>query len=115
MVSDELCQTLHDGTLAHTGLTDQDGVVLLSSSQNLDDALNLLLTSYTGIQRAVDGSLRQVGAEGVEHGCLRVLFLLGSGRSRRAGTGRSVLLTSLLVFLLVFIGQADAVGYFFIL
>ena len=79
VVGNLLCQSLDDGALADARLTDEYGVVLLASSENLHDALNLLLASHTGIELAISGGLGQVGAEVVEHRCLRLFLLLGSG------------------------------------
>ena len=76
MVGDELCQSFHDGTLTYTRLTDQDGVVLLPSAQDLNDTLDLFLSTYAGIELSVEGCLCQVGTEGVEHRGLRGRFLL---------------------------------------
>ena len=57
---DALRQTLDDGGLAHAGLTDQSGVVLGATGQNLDDALDLGLAADHGIEPALGGHRRQV-------------------------------------------------------
>ena len=46
-------QTLSDGGFAHTGLTDQAGVVLGAAGQDLDDPLDLVITCllYTSSRR----------------------------------------------------------------
>ena len=111
-----LCQTFDDGTLAHTGFANEDGVVLLATSQNLDDALYLVFTTYTRVELILGSQCRQVRAEGVEHRGLRLglLALLGSGSNGRT-VGRlargTVIAGALgvLVFLVVFFRQSYAV------
>ena len=63
----ELCQSFDDGTLSYTRLTNEDGVVLLASAENLYDALYLALATYHGVEHFVECSLREVGGEVVEH------------------------------------------------
>ena len=48
-LDNELGETFYDGTLTDTGLTDEDRVVLLAASEDLDDALDLFLTSHDGV------------------------------------------------------------------
>ena len=57
--SDALGQTLGDGSLAHAGLTDEAGVILLSAVQDLNHPLDLLLPANHRIQLALLGLLRQ--------------------------------------------------------
>ena len=64
---DELCQSFDDGTLSHARLTNEDGVVLLASAENLYDALYLALTTYHRVEHFVECCLREVGGEVVEH------------------------------------------------
>ena len=47
---DPLRQSLHDGCLPHAWLTDEGRIVLGTSSQNLDDSLDLLVAANDGIQ-----------------------------------------------------------------
>ena len=113
VVGDELCQSFDDGTFTHTWLTYQDWIILLPSSQDLDDALDLLLTAHTGVESSLSSGIGEVCAERVEHGRLRGRFLLGGGcrSSRSSGTaGVSGGIRGFLEFLLVFIGQADTVS-----
>ncbi len=106
---DELCQSFHDGTLAHAGLADEDGVVLLAAAQYLQDALNLALTPHDGVQLVFDGSRCQVGREVVQHGRLALLFLCGLRlRGGVSASCRSLCRGAFVVFFLVLIGQADA-------
>ena len=56
-------QTLGDGTLAHAALTNQDGIVLLPSRQNLRNAVHLFRTAHNGVQLALFSKLRQVAPE----------------------------------------------------
>ena len=55
-----LGQALGNGRLAHTGLTNQNGVVLGAAGKDLDDPLDLLFTADDGVQLAPGGSLRQI-------------------------------------------------------
>ena len=52
-LGDELGQPLDDGALADTRLANEDGVVLLATAENLDDALNLALASDNRIEFSV--------------------------------------------------------------
>ena len=70
-----MCESFYDGTLAHTGFADENGVVFLSAAEYLDDALNLLLASHNGIEFSVGCSLSKVGGEVVEHGSLTASML----------------------------------------
>ena len=106
---DHLCETLHDGTLAHAGLTDEDGVVLLPPAQDLHHALYLPLTTYHGVELVVQRLLCQVCREIVEHGCLR-LRLFGLCRGMAVGCRRALAVRGLFLFLLiVLVGQSDTV------
>src|SRR6185437_2606818 len=76
-------QTLHDGGLSYSGLTDQDRVVLFSAGKDLRHAFDLFFPPYDMVQGA---HLRQPGyvpAEIIEYGRLafsvpcRTGFLLG--------------------------------------
>ena len=64
--SDVHGQTFNDGALAHTGLADEDGVVLLAAAENLLHALDLLLTADDGVHLAAAGQLGEVGGESVQ-------------------------------------------------
>ena len=112
---DQLCQSFYDGTLTHTRLTDQDGVVLLPASQDLDDALYLALATYAGVELTFCCSLSQVRTEGVEYWRLRTGLLLGSGRGATSIVGGARLATRLLVFILILVGKSDAVGHIIVL
>ena len=59
-------EPLDDGGLADPGFTDQDGVVLGSTRQHLNDATDLLVTSDHGIELAGTGALGQVDGVLVE-------------------------------------------------
>jgi hypothetical protein len=48
-------QALGNGALAHAGLADQHGVVLLAAAQDLAHAFDLLLAPHDGVQLAVLG------------------------------------------------------------
>ncbi len=44
-------ETFHNGTLSHTGFTDEDRIVLLAAAKNLHHALNFLFSSEHGVER----------------------------------------------------------------
>ena len=67
---DELCQPFDYGTLAHTRLTYQHGIVLLTSAKNFAQTHNFALASYHGIKLSLGSRFGEVGAEVVEHGSL---------------------------------------------
>ena len=71
VVSYQLCQALYDGTLAHSRLTNEYGVILLTAQQNLLQTLYLLFTSHHRVHLAFAGKLRQVCGESVYHRRLR--------------------------------------------
>jgi hypothetical protein len=70
-VHDAVRQSLGDGGLADAGLADERRVVLAASREDLDDALDLLLTADDRIKVAVPGGLGQVDAELIEGRRLR--------------------------------------------
>ena len=63
---DALGQALGDGGLAHAGLADQAGVILLPPVQDLDHPLQLLLPADHIVQLALPGPLGQVNAIAVQ-------------------------------------------------
>ena len=85
---DALGQALGDGGLAHAGLTDQAGVVLLPPVQDLDHPLQLLLPADHIVQLALPGPLGQIDAVAVQElplgGLAAVLRLRPAGRFRAA-------------------------------
>ena len=87
VLHDELGKPFHDGTLAHTGLSDEDGVVLLAAAENFHHTLHLVLTAHNGVELAFRSGLGQVGREVVEHrGLARWLAGLCGGSSAIATT-----------------------------
>ena len=83
---DALGQALGDGRLAHAGLADQAGVVLLPAVEDLYHALELLLAADHGVQLALARAVGQVDAVVVEK--LALGALRGAlGRLLRAGGG----------------------------
>ena len=75
VVADDLLgQTFHDGRLAHSGLADEDGIVLRPSGQDLDDALDLLLPPDDGVELGLTGELGEVTRELVENRRLGALL-----------------------------------------
>ena len=59
--ADELRQALDDGGLAHARLTDEHGVVLGTTGEDLNHAADFLVTSDDRVQLAFLGGGRQVG------------------------------------------------------
>ena len=95
-------QTLNDGALAHTGLADEDGVVLLAAAEDLLHALDLLLAADDGVHLAAAGQLGEIGGESVQSvgGALRHSGAGSLARSVHAGE-----LVGLLVVDVVLMGQ----------
>ena len=71
-----LGQALSDGSLTDTGLTNQAGVVLLPTVQNLDDSLGLNIPTNHLIQLAGPGPGGQIHAVTVQEFMLFVLLFL---------------------------------------
>ena len=59
-IDDALGQPFHDGGLAHTRLTDQYGVILGPTLQNLNGAANLVIAANHRIELALLGLGRQI-------------------------------------------------------
>ena len=78
-------QALGNGALAHAGLADQHGVVLLAAAQHLAHAFDLLLAAHDGVQLALLGHLGQVAAEVVQHGRLALGVALLAGPAATVG------------------------------
>ena len=112
-LGNHLGQSFDDGAFAHAGLSYQYRIVLLAAAKDFDHALYLTLTADTGVEGAVEGSLRQVGAKVIEDGCLRLFFLSRSRALLVMVLGAFA--ASILVFLLVILGQADTVADAFLL
>ena len=106
VADNHLCQSLDDGTLTNTRLTNQYGVVLLAASKDFYDALYLAFTTDTGVKFPFLSLLGEVCSEVVDDRCLRLGLLLGSSGSFSCGrtigyTTRSFVLLLLFV---VFVG-----------
>ena len=69
---DGLSQSLGDRGLADAGLTEQHRVVLGAASQDLDRLLDLLGASDHRVEFTVGCQCREVRAETLEHGLLRL-------------------------------------------
>ena len=68
-------QTLHDGSLAGARLTDEHGIVLGASGQNLQDTANLLVTTDHGVEFALAGLVHKIA--GIElQGFLLLLLVV---------------------------------------
>ena len=68
-------QTLHDGSLASARLTDEHGIVLGASGQNLQDAADLLVATDHGIEFALAGLVHKIA--GIElQGFLLLLLVV---------------------------------------
>ena len=75
--SDELGKPLDDGRLANTGITQDEGVVLLPTRKDLHHTLHLTVAPYHGVELAVCGELGEVSTKLLEHGAvLRLLRTL---------------------------------------
>ncbi len=78
VVGDDLLgQPLDDGRLAHARLPDEDGIVLGTTGEDLDDPLDLLLAPDDGVELRFSGQLSEVAGELVQDGSLRALFGAG--------------------------------------
>ena len=67
---DLYCNAFHDGRLSDSRISYQHRVVLASAAENLDDALDLIISSYERVQLAFPGGLGDVVAELLERGDL---------------------------------------------
>ena len=63
-----LGQTFSDGGLTDTGLADQNGIVLGAATQDLDDAIDFVVTTHHRVELGFGGELGEVVAELVEGG-----------------------------------------------
>ena len=79
-------QTLSDGGFAHTGLTDQAGVVLGAAGENLDHPLDLPVPADDRVQLAGPSVGGQVPGELLQGLVLAVILLCGAGAGA-AGIG----------------------------
>ena len=61
-VHDPLREAFHDRSLSDAGFTDQAGIVLGPSAQDLNDPADLVLSSDHGIQSALSGKPGQIPA-----------------------------------------------------
>ena len=84
-------QALGNRGLAHTGLTHQQRVIFAAAAQDLDGALDFVLTANQRIDLAFFGGLVQVVGELLQRRGLFVAFtpigLFGFGAGRRVGFG----------------------------
>ena len=84
-------QALDDGGLAHPGLADEDGIVLLAAAQHLDDPLDLRLAPDDRVQLVLAAQRGEVHAELVQGRGPRAAGLLGGLLAQqllRLGLGR---------------------------
>ena len=81
-------QPFGHGGLAHAGLADQTGVVLLAAVEDLDDAVGFAVAADDMVDAALGGFARQVFTVVVQ---VLALFILARGRlrARRQALGRS--------------------------
>ena len=99
LFDDALGEAFDDGTLAHTGFADEDGVVLLAARKDLRESLDFVMTTHYGIEFAFLGGLCEVEAELVERRSARFGLL-----SLLALTGTRTLTAQRAVFFLLFFG-----------
>src|SRR5580693_3518042 len=71
--NDALCQTFHNGGLAHAGLSDQHRIVLGTPGEDLNHAADLFVAADYGIQLAATSLLGQVTGIALE----RLILFLG--------------------------------------
>ncbi len=64
---DGLRKTFHNGGLTHTGLADEDRVVLGAAREHLHDALSLDMTANDRIELVLTRGLREVTTKLIEH------------------------------------------------
>ncbi|CAH0323479.1 hypothetical protein SRABI128_05008 [Microbacterium sp. Bi128] len=65
-LDDRAGESLDDGGLADTGLTDEHGVVLGAAAEDLDRLLDLVGTADHGVEASLVGEGREIRAEAVE-------------------------------------------------
>jgi hypothetical protein len=68
-------QSLGDGGLADTGLTDETGIILIAARKNLNNALNFIFSADDGVNLALLRLGSEVVTEFVERGRLALAFL----------------------------------------
>ena len=86
-VDHHLRKTFDDRGLADTRFSQQYGIVFLSSTKNLNHALNLVRTPNDGVEFRLPGEFCQVTSEAVESGCLA---FRGFPRSASLTTSRTL-------------------------
>jgi hypothetical protein len=72
-------QTFSQRRLAHSGLADEQRVVLASPSQHMDRAFDLRIATHEGVELPLGSQLGQVGREGLEgiRGALAIFVEVG--------------------------------------
>src|SRR5262245_8120986 len=58
--NNSLCKAFNNCRLSNPGLSDQHGVVLGSTGENLDDASHLFVPSYHGVKLSAPCEVRQI-------------------------------------------------------
>ena len=71
---DFLREALDDGRLAHTSLTDEDGIVLRATAKDLDDTFDLAASPDDRVHVALARKFREVTPECTKRRCLSVLL-----------------------------------------
>ena len=71
-----LCQSFDKGGFSDSGLSDEDGIVFLSSGKYLCRTLYFAATAYNGVEHPIACSLRKVGSEVVDDGSVAFCFTL---------------------------------------
>ncbi len=93
-VRDPFCEPFGDGGLTDTGFTDETGVVLRTSAEDLDGTVDLLVSADDVVEFPVPGSRGQIGAVEAEETALLV-FSLVAVLPTAAGPGLCVRLIGL--------------------
>ena len=82
---DELRQAFHHGRLSHTGIAQDERVVLLAARHYLHDALHLAVAADHGIESALGGELGEVAAKALEQRAVVLPALLHAGEGHLVG------------------------------
>ena len=106
LLDDAQGEAFGDGRFAHTGLPDENGVVLFAAAQDLGHALNFLFTAHDGVKLVFLRHFGEVAAEVVEHRGARFFAgLLGGATGTSAAAGRAAP-KKFVVIVVVGIGRA---------
>ena len=114
MLHNHLCQTFHNGTLAHAWLTDEHRVVFLAATKYLHHTLHLFLTAHNRVEFTFRCGFGQVCREIIEHrGLARGLASLCRGALGLLALASVFTLAVhqvvIIVFVITLIGQTNTI------